>query len=210
MAQNWIKVTHWLPDKPEVMRMAELLKVDKNLVLGACLRFWIWADQQTIVVEDRGASALADGCCMFRATQRGIDEMVRLPGFCRVMIAVGWLHVSRGVVMIPNFERHNGETAKQRALTNNRVEKHRARPCNAASVTKALRDAESGARTCNAPSVTKALPDKIRKEEEPPLSPPFGKGGHFQKRARKSKSEQLDEILDAPYAGVSGGERDDT
>ena len=43
------------------------------------------------------------------------------------MIAVGWLAYVDEKLVLPNFERHNGESSKKRALTNRRVAEHRKR-----------------------------------------------------------------------------------
>ena len=48
MAGDWIKIEHATPDKPEVHKMAEILNTDPNAILGALVRLWIWADQQSI------------------------------------------------------------------------------------------------------------------------------------------------------------------
>jgi hypothetical protein len=75
-----------------------------------------------------------------------------------------------GQLSIPNFGRHNGDTAKKRALTAKRVSESRG---NSKDVTQVKQN-------CNATSVTGALPreEKIREREEekkdntnPPLSP---------------------------------------
>jgi hypothetical protein len=41
------------------------------------------------------------------------------------MRKVGWLEGREGALSFPHFDRHNGQTAKKRALTKNRVEKTR-------------------------------------------------------------------------------------
>jgi hypothetical protein len=48
------------------------------------------------------------------------------------MKSVGWLIGDDMAFSFPNFDRHNGETAKKRAETTKRVKKHR----NAKSVTR--------------------------------------------------------------------------
>jgi len=41
------------------------------------------------------------------------------------MREVGWLRGEEGSLVLPNFDRHNGETAKKRALTKDRVKRFR-------------------------------------------------------------------------------------
>ncbi len=113
MAANWIKVEVITPDKPEIFRLAEILKIDPDAVLGKAIRFWVWADQQTI---DGNANSV---------TKNAIDRVAFMSGFADALITVGWLQENNGSLTLPNFDRHNGESSKKRALTNRRVSEHR-------------------------------------------------------------------------------------
>lgn len=124
MAANWIKIEHSMPDKPEVDGIAVHLNLDHDAVVGKLLRFWIWADQQTI-----------DGKS-FNVTDSFLDRLTNCPGFAAALVEVGWLARRNGRLSLPNFDRHNGQTAKSRALSGDRVKRLR----NDASVTKALPD----------------------------------------------------------------------
>jgi hypothetical protein len=55
-------------------------------------------------------------------------------GFAKAMESVGWIIRIGDEITIPNMQRHNGQTAKTRAATGKRVEKHR-NLCNADTVT---------------------------------------------------------------------------
>jgi hypothetical protein len=66
------------------------------------------------------------------------------------MISAGWMHEKNGVLTLPNFDRHNGETAKSRALTAKRVSKHK----------------ERGNATANAKVTLGALPREEKSREE--------------------------------------------
>lgn len=125
MAANWIKVEVITPDKPEIFRLSEILGIDPDAVLGKAIRFWVWADQQTI---DGNANSV---------TKNAIDRVAFMNGFADALITVGWLSEHDGVLTLPNFERHNGESSKKRALTNRRVSEHRNKKpkSNAKSVT---------------------------------------------------------------------------
>ena len=113
----WIKIEHETPDKPEVIRMAEILDIDQDAVLGKLARLWIWADQQTI-----------DGNAL-SVTEKFIDRHVHLVGFAEAMCKVMWLKSTfvcgKSVLCFPNFDRQNGDSAKNRALTAKRVAKSR-------------------------------------------------------------------------------------
>ncbi|WP_237929946.1 DnaT-like ssDNA-binding domain-containing protein [Buttiauxella sp. S19-1] len=117
MASNWIKVEVITPDKPEIFRLAETLNIDPDAALGKAIRFWVWADQQTI---DGNAKCNANG-----VTKNAIDRITFMRGFADALIQVGWLYETEGVLTLPNFDRHNGESSKKRALTNRRVTEYR-------------------------------------------------------------------------------------
>jgi hypothetical protein len=148
MAPLWIKVTHWTPDKPEVFCVAELLKIDPDAVVGKLIRVWIWADQQL------------ESCNAVSVTKVLLDRIACVTGFSDALVKVGWLVENEGVLSFTNFDRHNGKTAKKRANTAIRVEKHRV--CNAGSVTNVTQVKRSE----RYKSVTPALPDRDEDRDE--------------------------------------------
>jgi hypothetical protein len=113
MAGDWIKMEHVTPDKPEVFRMALDLGITPEHVLGCLVRLWIWADQQSI-----NGNALTVTCVT-------LDRITCNAGFANALKNVGWLIGNDMDFTLPNFDRHNGETAKTRANTQKRVAKHR-------------------------------------------------------------------------------------
>ena len=144
MAGDWIKVEHITPDKPEVVKLAGILGIDQDAVVGKLLRLWIWADQQSV-----SGNAIT-------VTNSFLDRLVFCPGFAAGLVKVGWLNGREGLLSIPNFDRHNGQSAKNRANTNRRVANSR----------KAHH--ERVAKTCNE-NVTleplqKPLPEKRRED----------------------------------------------
>ena len=105
MAGDWIKVEHVMPDKPEVSLLADALEVSHDEVVGKLVRFWIWVDQQSI-----------DGRNL-HVTEALIDRVTFCPGFCEKMLQVRWLkRRKRSGFIVPNFDRHNGKSAKGRVL----------------------------------------------------------------------------------------------
>lgn len=117
MASSWIKIEVITPDKPEIYQLAEILSLDPDAVLGKLIRIWVWADQQTI---DGNANSNA-----VSVTKSAIDRIAFHRGFSDSLLQVGWLRYEGSVLIFPNFERHNGESSKKRALTNKRVTEHR-------------------------------------------------------------------------------------
>jgi hypothetical protein len=141
MAGYWIKFDTSTPDKPEVWAIAERLAIDPDAVVGKLLRIWTWFDDHT---EKGNAPSV---------TKALLDRRVGVTGFCDAMIFAGWLLEEGGVVSIPNFDRHNGATAKSRGLTAKRVANHKAGNA-------------TGNAKGNAASVSDALPRREEKRRE--------------------------------------------
>ena len=114
MAGDWIKMRCNLDTDPAVFQMAAALGIDELAVVGRLWKVWAWADQH-----------IAD-CNAVSVTANVLDRITTTPGFAEAMRKVGWLEGRDGDLSFPHFDRHNGQTAKKRALTKNRVEKARA------------------------------------------------------------------------------------
>jgi chorismate mutase len=71
-------------------------------------------------------------------TKTSIDALVERSGFADSLVNVGWLRVRDGSLEVPNFDRHLSQSAKQRALTAARVNRHKQQKGNAPSVSDAL------------------------------------------------------------------------
>jgi hypothetical protein len=112
MAGDWLKVEVATPDKPEIWLIAEELQIDPDAVVGKLLRVWAWFDQQT----ENGNAPIV--------TKMLLDRKVGVTGFCNSIIKAGWMQEEE-YLSLPNFDRHNGQTAKNRALTAKRVAKHK-------------------------------------------------------------------------------------
>ncbi len=110
----WLKIETETPDKPEMWAIAEMLSIDVDAVFGKAFRVWCWFDQHT---EDGNARGV---------TFSLFDRLVGLTGFAASMEKVGWLIKTEEGISLPNFDRHNGQTAKNRANTAVRVAKHKA------------------------------------------------------------------------------------
>lgn len=113
MAGDWIKMRIDLAEDPAVIGMAESLGMDEFAVVGRLHVLWGWADSQSRDGHARGV------------TEKWIDRKVQRDGFAAAMAAAGWLLLGDGGIEFPNFDRHNGETAKQRGLAANRKKKSR-------------------------------------------------------------------------------------
>lgn len=126
MAGDWMKIELELPDKPEVHAISAMLNLDPDCVVGKLIRVWQWFDKHTV-----------DGNA-YGVTYSLPDRISGVTGFGEAMSFVGWLEQHDKTLVMPKFDRHTSESAKQRALTAKRVAKKRNADSNAANVTKTL------------------------------------------------------------------------
>ena len=131
---NWIKTRVDLMDDPAVIGIAAATDLDEFGVVGRLVALWSWADRHT---TDGNAASVSESW---------VDRYLNAPGFAQAMSAQGWLAINDHGVQFVNFDRHNGKSAKRRALTANRVAQHK-QESNA-----------KGNAVGNAPSVSKCVP----------------------------------------------------
>lgn len=148
---SWIRLRHDLIDAPEIRRLAKACRVTKDDVYGKLFRTWSWFDRHSFNGAVEGADLEA------------VDELVGLDGFASALVSVGWLASNDRGIVIPNWERHNSESAKERALAAVRQERARAKPPGGDS-SRSERDTAATVR--HAPSVTR---EEKKREELPPL-----------------------------------------
>lgn len=104
MSSTWIKVSTGLGTHPKVVRIASALKADRLRVVGGLHAVWCLFDEHS---ED----GRLDGY-----TPEIVDELIGWPGFARAMEAVGWAEETPQGLVLPDFDRHNGQSAKRRAM----------------------------------------------------------------------------------------------
>jgi hypothetical protein len=145
MAGEWLKFECSLPDKPETLAITVAMGwEDPDLTVGKLMRVFRWFDQQTIEGNAHGVTAAL------------LDRLIGVTGFIKAMANVGWIVEIEGGLALHNFDRHNGQTAKERALTAKRVAKHKA-------ITEGkTEDSPKG----NGQSVSQALPKEEKKRKE--------------------------------------------
>lgn len=158
MAGDWIKMRTDLDDDPAVILISERTGLREAFVVGLLWKFWRWCDQQLL---DGNAPCV---------TVAWLDRYVGVNGFAQAMIEAGWLDqngfADKGF-HVPNFERHNGQTAKKRALAAKRAARHRHKESNAPSVTKSAPREEKRRYKQNAKHSACSEPDQAG--SEPPL-----------------------------------------
>ena len=138
---SWLKFDLSTPEKTEVLAITVALGWDDpDLTVGKLLKVWRWFDQHT--VEGNAASV----------TTALLDRIVGVTGMSDAMISVGWLVRLGDGLQLPNFDRHNGKTTKDRLLTAKRVASYKGNAlCNGAG---------------NGDSVTLALAEALPREEK--------------------------------------------
>jgi hypothetical protein len=110
---GWIAWQKGLTAKPEVVRMASILKVSRREAAAMCMEVWEWWDSNS-------ANGFVPGL-----TAEQLSEVVAIPGVGEAMKAVDWLLVDRTGLHLPNWDRWNMDSAKARLSANRRQEKHR-------------------------------------------------------------------------------------
>jgi len=113
MADDWIKIRVALTTHPKVVRIMSALKADRFRVLGGLQMMWGIFDTHTEDGELPGYSP------------ETLDEILGWKGFSEAVISVGWLQDVQDKLIAPEFETHNGVSAKRRA--NDAVRKASAR-----------------------------------------------------------------------------------
>lgn len=143
MAGDWIKWVKGLVDRREVVVIAQALSMDRRMVAGCLMQLWEWADDNVdfsvhVVSEicPQSVRGLSETCpetvheesafCHLPFLEPSfVDELLCVDGFADAMIKAGWLHHSDAGLTFPNAERHNGKSAKKRAIDNIRKQMDR-------------------------------------------------------------------------------------
>ena len=169
MAGEWIKMRVDLASDPAVIRIRRATGLDVDAVVGKLHRLWSWADTHT-------ADGLATGL-----DAEWVDEFAGVANFAAAMQNAGWLEITESGVRFSNFERHNGQPAKTRALKKNRMMRSR-----------------------GALSATQAPPEEEKRREEEEEIQPAAPVATTVPAKRRTRSQPSDPIRWTPAAGWEG------
>jgi hypothetical protein len=124
---SWIKLQNSIWDNPKVDYIAEECDLPIEYVVGIVARVWSWFDQHTDNGEtSRIGSAKVSRIIATSVTQlRDRDATSVTQQFIKCLIEVDWLEKKGENLALPNWEMHNGSTAKKRASDQKRQEKSR-------------------------------------------------------------------------------------
>jgi hypothetical protein len=102
---------------PKVVRLASASNADRLRVVGGLHAVWCLFDEHS-----------EDGC-LYGYTPSAIDEEIGWPGFCNLLISIGWVESDgNDGLSLPEFDTHNGASAKRRAMEADRKRAERAAP----------------------------------------------------------------------------------
>jgi len=113
MAGDWIKMRSDLHTHPKVVRISSALKADRLRVVGGLHAVWCLFDVHS---EDGMLSGY---------TAETVDELIGFAGFANAMCAVQWLKAEPDGLSLPEFDEHNGQSAKRRASETKRKRQER-------------------------------------------------------------------------------------
>lgn len=110
---SWIKVETHLLEKYEVFELSEILNISTKEAAINCIILWSWFDDNSI-----------DGVVKAKYAKM-IDKICGCDDFTAAMIEVGWILSDGENIKIPNYDRHNSKSAKNRALGAKRNAKYK-------------------------------------------------------------------------------------
>jgi len=117
MAADWIKMRVDLLTHPKVVRILSATRTDKFRVVGGLHAVWSIFDTHSVDGKLKGY------------TPELLDHVIGWDGFARAMESVGWLTFDGlETLALPEFDAHNGQSAKRRAEDQKRKRNGRARP----------------------------------------------------------------------------------
>lgn len=144
MAVDWIKMRVDLRAHPKIIRLATGLNSDRFRVIGGLHAVWCIFDAHS---ED----GILDGY-----SKAILDELIGWPGFAAALVAVKWLVDDDSSLAMPEFDEHNGKSAKARAQDTKRKKVAKTAGENSGSEPDENRTREEKRRVNSKPIKTKA------------------------------------------------------
>lgn len=117
MAGDWIKMRMELQTHPKVVRILSATRADKFRVIGGLHAVWCVFDQHS-----------SNGV-LVGYTPETMDHIIGWEGLSQAMINVGWMaYDGDETLALPEFDEHNGKSAKRRAEDQKRKRESRVCP----------------------------------------------------------------------------------
>lgn len=130
MAGDWIKMRIDLQSHPKIVRILSATQSDKFRAIGGLHAVWSIFDTHSEDGVLNGYSA------------KTLDHIIGWDGFSAAMISVGWMVETPQGLEMPEFEEHNGKSAKRRAEDQKRKRESRKCPQNVQDLSIDLRTRE--------------------------------------------------------------------
>jgi hypothetical protein len=173
MAGEWIKMRIDLASDPAVVRIRRATGLDADSVVGKLHRLWGWADVHT-----------ADGSAVGLDVD-WVDEIAGVTGFAAAMMDAGWLEANGTGIRFANFDKHNGQPAKVRALGKNRMKRIR----------------------CAGSATSAPLEEEKRREEEDIPAAPVPTSDPAKPSRSRAKPAGVSWTADAGWEGITEADR---
>lgn len=151
MAGDWIKMRCDLFSHPKVVRIMSALEADALRTVGGLMSAWCLFDAHSVDGKLEGYN------------RKVLDAHLQWPGFSAAMVSVRWLIESADGLELPDFDTHNGVSAKRRAQDSDRKKSVRKM---SASQTDVLRTREEKRREENITTKTLAETDAETKPQK--------------------------------------------
>lgn len=139
--------------------MAAKLAYDRDTMVGKLHRLWSYADSHTINGQ------------LKRLSPAALDALMDAPGLYLALAEVNWAREKNSEVILVDYVRHNGATAKRRILTARRTARWRD---SQASRQRHTSDACDASRASGIKEEKEEKEEKRKKKEETPLTPLSG------------------------------------
>lgn len=200
MSAHWIKMRCDLHSHPKVVRIVSALNADvcpqgvqlsseKFRVVGGLHAVWSLFDTHSEDGELLGY------------TPETLDAVLGFPGLARAMVAVGWLEVTAQAIVLPEFDTHNGQSAKRRVQEADR--KRSVRNASASNADKKrTREEKIREEKKEDISAKSAAPKAKAKPAQTPLPADFALSDAVKAWAAKNGHAQLDDRL-AHFVGAA-------
>jgi hypothetical protein len=155
MAGDWIKMRSALRRHPKVVRIASALQTDRLRVVGGLHAVWCLFDE------------LSEDGRLYGYTPSALDSEIGFPGFSELLVAVEWLNWDgNDGLSLPEFDKHNGASAKRRAQE---ADRKRAERASSANGPQDVRDPSA-----DDADKKRTREEKRREEKKNPPKPPAG------------------------------------
>jgi hypothetical protein len=122
MAGDWLKWGIGLTTKREILELASRLMIVPAHAAGCVMVAMEWVDQNVTDFDPETCHAFVTlKCC----APNILDNIVGVAGFTEAMAEVGWMTRNGDVLCFVHAGRHNGKSAKNRALNTERQRRKR-------------------------------------------------------------------------------------